>query len=39
VVANDNVDTYVLGKADFRAAIDASASFRDQLYRVYFVRH
>src|SRR5215469_7053092 len=39
VVANDNVDTYVLGKADFRAAIEASASFRDQLYRVYFVRH
>jgi putative ABC transport system ATP-binding protein len=39
VVANDNLDTYVLGKGDFRAAIDASASFRDQLYRVYFVRH
>ena len=39
VVANDNLDTYVLGKADFRAAIEASASFRDQLYRVYFVRH
>lgn len=39
VVANDDLDTYVLGKADFRAAIEASASFRDQLYRVYFVRH
>jgi putative ABC transport system ATP-binding protein len=39
VVANDNLDTYVLGKADFRAAIEASASFRDQLYRIYFVRH
>jgi len=39
VVANDNLDTYVLGKADFRAAIAASVSFRDQLYRVYFLRH
>jgi putative ABC transport system ATP-binding protein len=39
VVANDNLDTYVLGKTDFRAAIEASANFRDQLYRVYFVRH
>ena len=39
VVAKDNLDTYVLGKADFRAAIEASVSFRDQLYRVYFVRH
>jgi len=39
VVANDNLDTYVLGKADFRAAVEASANFRDQLYRVYFVRH
>jgi len=39
VVAKDNLDTYVLGKADFRAAIEASISFRDQLYRVYFLRH
>ena len=39
VVANDNVETYVLGKVDFRAAIEASRSFRDQLYRVYFLRH
>ena len=39
VVANDDLDTYVLGKADFRAAIGGSASFRDQLYRVYFLRH
>jgi putative ABC transport system ATP-binding protein len=39
VVATDNLDTYVLGKADFRAAIEASRSFRDQLYRVYFLRH
>jgi len=39
VVATDNLDTYVLGKADFRSAIEASRSFRDQLYRVYFLRH
>ena len=39
VVASEDLATYVLGKADFRAAIDASRSFRDQLYRVYFLRH
>jgi len=39
VVANDNLETYVLGKAEFRAAIEASRSFRDQLYRVFFLRH
>jgi putative ABC transport system ATP-binding protein len=39
VVAKDNLDTYVLGKAYFRAAIEASASSRDQPYRVYFLRH
>ena len=39
VVANDNLETYVLGEADFRAAIEASRSFRDQLYSVYFLRH
>jgi CRP-like cAMP-binding protein len=39
VVAADALETYVLGEADFRAAIDASASFRDQLRRVYFLRH
>jgi len=39
VVAADALETYVLGEDDFRAAIDASASFRDQLRRVYFLRH
>jgi putative ABC transport system ATP-binding protein len=39
VVANDNVETFVLGKTEFQAAIEASRSFRDQLYRVYFLRH
>jgi putative ABC transport system ATP-binding protein len=39
VVARTDLEAYVLGKADFRTAIAASASFRDQLYRVYFLRH
>jgi putative ABC transport system ATP-binding protein len=39
VVAKGDLATYVLGKTDFRAAIEASRSFRDQLYRVYFLRH
>jgi putative ABC transport system ATP-binding protein len=39
VVARTDLETYVLGKTDFRTAIEASASFRDQLYRVYFLRH
>jgi putative ABC transport system ATP-binding protein len=39
VVAVEEVDTFVLGKADFEAAIATSQSFRDQLYRVYFMRH
>ena len=30
---------YVLGAEDFHAAIEQSASFRDQLRRVYFMRH
>jgi putative ABC transport system ATP-binding protein len=39
VVAESEVDAYVLGKSDFEAALAASQSFRDQLYRVYFMRH
>ncbi|MFI4947222.1 MAG: ATP-binding cassette domain-containing protein [Alphaproteobacteria bacterium] len=39
VTAADPLETYVLGEAEFRAAIEASASFRDQLRRVYFMRH
>jgi len=39
VVAVGDVDTYVLGKDDFQTALAASQSFRDQLYRVYFMRH
>ncbi len=39
IVAEGEVDTYVLGKTDFQTALATSQSFRDQLYRVYFMRH
>ncbi len=39
VVAEGTVDAYALGKTDFQSALAASQSFRDQLYRVYFMRH
>jgi putative ABC transport system ATP-binding protein len=39
VVARTDLETYALGKSDFRSAVEASQSFRDQLYRVYFLRH
>ena len=39
VVAAAPLETYVLGEEQFHAAIDASVSFRDQLRRVYFLRH
>ncbi len=39
VYATEPLDTFVLGKADFQSALEASAPFRDQLYRVYFSRH
>jgi putative ABC transport system ATP-binding protein len=39
VVATDALETYVLGEQDFKNAIDASSTLRDQLRRVYFLRH
>ncbi|MGE5270796.1 MAG: ATP-binding cassette domain-containing protein [Thiohalocapsa sp.] len=39
VIAASPLETYVLGEPEFRAAIEASQSFRDQLRRVYFMRH
>jgi putative ABC transport system ATP-binding protein len=39
VVATHPLETYVLGEGDFKAAIEASAGFREQLRRVYFLRH
>ena len=39
IVAEGEVDTYVLGKTDFETALASSRSFRDQLHRIYFMRH
>ncbi len=39
IVATEPLDAFVLGKSDFHEAVGSSPSFRDQLYRVYFVRH
>jgi putative ABC transport system ATP-binding protein len=39
VVATEALDTYVLGKTEFRAAMETSASFREQLRRYYFQRY
>jgi len=39
VLATEPLDAFVLGKTDFQSAIETSAPFRDQLYRVYFSRH
>jgi putative ABC transport system ATP-binding protein len=39
VVATQPLEAYVLGEGDFNEAIGASADFRDQLRRVYFLRH
>jgi putative ABC transport system ATP-binding protein len=39
VTAADPLETYVLEEGDFRNAIEASASFREQLRRIYFMRH
>jgi putative ABC transport system ATP-binding protein len=38
VIARDDIMLYALSKADFKAAIDASASFAEQLRRVFFQR-
>jgi putative ABC transport system ATP-binding protein len=39
VLAQGELDCYALGKDDFQAALSTSQSFRDQLYRIYFLRH
>ena len=39
VIAAQPLETYVLGEQQFHAAINESASFREQLRRVYFLRH
>lgn len=39
VVATEALDTYTLDKAEFRTAMEMSASFREQLQRYYFQRY
>jgi putative ABC transport system ATP-binding protein len=39
VRAAEEVETYVLAKDDFQHALEISASFNDQILRVYFRRH
>jgi putative ABC transport system ATP-binding protein len=36
--ASERVEVFALGKADFRQAIDTSATFKDQIQSVYFQR-
>jgi putative ABC transport system ATP-binding protein len=38
VIAREPMELYALSKADFHAALEASGSFRDQVYQVYFQR-
>ena len=38
VVATEAIEVYTLGKDAFRAVLDASATFKDQLLRVFFQR-
>jgi putative ABC transport system ATP-binding protein len=38
VRAIDEIETYVLDKGNFKAALDRSASFKDQIIRIYFQR-
>jgi CRP-like cAMP-binding protein len=38
VIAREPVELYTLSKADFHAALEASASFREQVYNIYFQR-
>lgn len=38
IVAQEKLIAYRLAKEDFRTAIDASPSFREQLYNIYFQR-
>jgi putative ABC transport system ATP-binding protein len=38
VVAREPIELYTLSKPDFEAALETSASFREQVYNVYFQR-
>jgi putative ABC transport system ATP-binding protein len=38
VIAREPMELYTLSKADFQAALEASGSFQEQVYQVYFQR-
>lgn len=38
VTAKDDLEVYSLGKEDFKAAVDQSGSFSEQIWKVYFQR-
>jgi putative ABC transport system ATP-binding protein len=38
VVAREMVETYTLDKAEFKAALELSSSFKEQLLKIYFQR-
>jgi CRP-like cAMP-binding protein len=38
VIAKENVTLYALSKADFKATLEASSSFGEQLRKVFFLR-
>src|SRR5262249_36295913 len=38
IIAKNAVETYVLGKADFQAALMSLDSFKQQIYKAYFQR-
>ena len=38
VLAREEVEAYTLDQDDFRAALDASAPFKEQIYKVFFQR-
>ena len=38
VVAREEVEAYTLDEGEFEAALEASAPFKEQLYRVFFQR-
>jgi putative ABC transport system ATP-binding protein len=38
VVAHEEVEAYTLDQDEFRAALEASAPFKEQIYKIYFQR-
>jgi CRP-like cAMP-binding protein len=38
VIAKENVTLYALNKVDFKATLEASSSFGEQLRKVFFLR-